>query len=236
MTLTIYIAIPLYPFGDCAIGHYFYAGARHSLKANTKGIIYSAVVGAGIANVAARVCLREARRPAPNLTASRNPAARSISLWRSRNPLSDRSRRKRLLARPGAHCCGHLSTWSDCLPACARFHQPFGREPIFGVRIRTRFAPSSGHTDLRTALAITIHLITLSIARAPSCASGTPPGNVKWLERETLKVLATPEMKEKLYQSGFQVRSQGADAAWARVTREIEMFKRIIDQAGIKKL
>ena len=64
----------------------------------------------------------------------------------------------------------------------------------------------------------------------------TPRENVKWLERETLKVLATPEMKEKLYMAGFQVRLQGADAAWARVTREIDMFKQIIDQAGIQKL
>ena len=37
-------------------------------------------------------------------------------------------------------------------------------------------------------------------------------------------------MKEKLYKAGFQVRLQGADAAWARVTREIDMFKQIIDQ------
>jgi hypothetical protein len=43
-------------------------------------------------------------------------------------------------------------------------------------------------------------------------------------------------MKEKLYQAGFLVRPKGADAAWARVTKEITMFKEIIDQAGIQKL
>jgi len=64
----------------------------------------------------------------------------------------------------------------------------------------------------------------------------TPAEDVKWLERETLKVMATPEMKDKLYNAGFLVRLQGADAAWARVTKEIDMFKQIIDQAGIKKL
>jgi tripartite-type tricarboxylate transporter receptor subunit TctC len=64
----------------------------------------------------------------------------------------------------------------------------------------------------------------------------TPPDAVKWLERETLKVLSTPEMKDKLYAAGFQVRPKGGDAAWARVTREIDMFKAIIDQAGIQKL
>ena len=64
----------------------------------------------------------------------------------------------------------------------------------------------------------------------------TPPEIVKWLEKETLKVLSTPEMKTKLYKAGFLVRPKGAAAAWARVTKEIGMFKAIIDQAGIKKL
>jgi len=48
--------------------------------------------------------------------------------------------------------------------------------------------------------------------------------------------LSTPDMKDKLFKSGFLVRPQGATAAWARVTKEIEVFKQIIDQAGVKKL
>jgi len=64
----------------------------------------------------------------------------------------------------------------------------------------------------------------------------TPPDRVKWLETETLKVLSTPEMKDKLYKAGFLVRPQGAAAAWARVTKEIVTFKQIIDQAGIPKM
>jgi tripartite-type tricarboxylate transporter receptor subunit TctC len=63
-----------------------------------------------------------------------------------------------------------------------------------------------------------------------------PPEIIKWLEAETLKVLGTPEMKEKLYKAGFQVRAKGADAAWARVSKEITMFRDIINQAGIQKL
>jgi hypothetical protein len=43
-------------------------------------------------------------------------------------------------------------------------------------------------------------------------------------------------MKDKLYKAGFLVRPEGADAAWARVTKEIGMFKQIIEQAGIKKM
>jgi len=64
----------------------------------------------------------------------------------------------------------------------------------------------------------------------------TPPEIVKWLEAETLKVLSTPAMKEKLFKAGFQVRPKGAADAWARVSKEITMFKEIIDQSGMKKL
>jgi tripartite-type tricarboxylate transporter receptor subunit TctC len=64
----------------------------------------------------------------------------------------------------------------------------------------------------------------------------TPPEIVKWLERETLKVLSTPEMKEKLFKAGFLVRPKGGDAAWARVMKEIDLYKSVIDQAGIPKL
>jgi tripartite-type tricarboxylate transporter receptor subunit TctC len=66
--------------------------------------------------------------------------------------------------------------------------------------------------------------------------SQTPAEAVNWLETETLKILGTPDMKEKLYQAGFQVRPRGAKDAWARVTKEIETFKTIIEQAGIKRL
>jgi tripartite-type tricarboxylate transporter receptor subunit TctC len=64
----------------------------------------------------------------------------------------------------------------------------------------------------------------------------TPPDVVAWVEKETLKVLSTPEMKEKLYKSGFTVRPKGAKDAWARVNKEIGQFKEIIDTAGIPKI
>jgi tripartite-type tricarboxylate transporter receptor subunit TctC len=64
----------------------------------------------------------------------------------------------------------------------------------------------------------------------------TPPVVVAWLEAEILKVLKMPEMKEKLYKAGFQVKPKGAKDAWARVTKEIDLFKGIIEQAGIEKL
>jgi tripartite-type tricarboxylate transporter receptor subunit TctC len=64
----------------------------------------------------------------------------------------------------------------------------------------------------------------------------TPKDRVKWLESETLKVLSKQDTKDKLYKAGFLVRPEGADAAWTRVTKEIDEFKKIIDQAGIEKL
>jgi hypothetical protein len=43
-------------------------------------------------------------------------------------------------------------------------------------------------------------------------------------------------MKERLYKAGFQVRPKGAKDAWARVTKEVKMFKDIIEQSGMKRL
>jgi tripartite-type tricarboxylate transporter receptor subunit TctC len=64
----------------------------------------------------------------------------------------------------------------------------------------------------------------------------TPSEDVKWLETETLKVLVSPDTSDKLVKAGFQVRAKGAAAAWTRVMKEIDMFKQIIDQAGVQKL
>jgi tripartite-type tricarboxylate transporter receptor subunit TctC len=64
----------------------------------------------------------------------------------------------------------------------------------------------------------------------------TPPENVKWLETETLKVLNSQAMKDKMFQNGFLVRAKNGQACWARLTKEMDTFKQIIDQAGIKRL
>ncbi|HZT26047.1 MAG TPA: tripartite tricarboxylate transporter substrate binding protein [Pseudolabrys sp.] len=64
----------------------------------------------------------------------------------------------------------------------------------------------------------------------------TPPECVRWLETETIKVMSTPQMKDKLYQNGFLVRPKGAAAAWTRMTKEMAQFKDIIETAKIKKL
>ena len=64
----------------------------------------------------------------------------------------------------------------------------------------------------------------------------TPQETIQWLETETLRILGTAEMKEKLFKAGFQVRAKGAKDAWERVSREVDTFREIINQAGIPKL
>lgn len=64
----------------------------------------------------------------------------------------------------------------------------------------------------------------------------TPPDIVNWLEAEILKVLKAAEMKEKMFKAGFQVKPRGAKDAWARVTKEIDIFKEVVDKSGMQKL
>ena len=47
-----------------------------------------------------------------------------------------------------------------------------------------------------------------------------PAEIVGWLEAQTLKVLGTSDMKDKLYKQGFLVRPKGAKEEWARVVKE----------------
>ena len=76
----------------------------------------------------------------------------------------------------------------------------------------------------------------LAVDMALLAPSKTPPEAIKWVETETLKILREPATKEKLFNAGFEVRPKGAAAAWERVTKEITMFKAILEHAGIPKL
>lgn len=64
----------------------------------------------------------------------------------------------------------------------------------------------------------------------------TPPEAVAWIEKATLAVLEKPDMKAKLLKAGFLVRPKGGKAAWARMMHEVDMFRDIINRAGIKKI
>jgi tripartite-type tricarboxylate transporter receptor subunit TctC len=64
----------------------------------------------------------------------------------------------------------------------------------------------------------------------------TPPDAVKWLEAETVKVMQTKDIQDKLHKAGFVIHGKGAEACWKRVTNEIALFKEIIETAKIEKL
>jgi len=64
----------------------------------------------------------------------------------------------------------------------------------------------------------------------------TPPEIVARLEKETLAILARPEMRERLVQGGFQVQAKDGKGHMARVVREVPMYRNIIAQAKIEKL
>ena len=64
----------------------------------------------------------------------------------------------------------------------------------------------------------------------------TPPEVVKWLEQETIKVLSAQKTKDRLYTAGFKAQPLGATAAWAHYSKDIAVYKAILDQTGIKKM
>jgi len=66
--------------------------------------------------------------------------------------------------------------------------------------------------------------------------AATPPEVVARLEKETRAVLARPEMSERLFKAGFQVRGTDGKTCMTRIAKEVVMFRDIINQAGIKKL
>ncbi|MFL6798662.1 MAG: Bug family tripartite tricarboxylate transporter substrate binding protein [Xanthobacteraceae bacterium] len=64
----------------------------------------------------------------------------------------------------------------------------------------------------------------------------TPPEIVARLEAVALDILRRPDMRAKLTEAGFQVTATTGKEHAARITREIPLFRQIIEQAGIKKL
>lgn len=64
--------------------------------------------------------------------------------------------------------------------------------------------------------------------------AATSPDVVRRLEKETLAVLARPEMREKLTRTGFDVQARTGRQHMERVAREIPMFRDVISKAGIK--
>jgi tripartite-type tricarboxylate transporter receptor subunit TctC len=63
----------------------------------------------------------------------------------------------------------------------------------------------------------------------------TPAEIVSLLEKESLAILARPEMRAKLIAAGFEVQAKDGKTHMARVAREVPMFRAIIKQAGIQQ-
>jgi hypothetical protein len=55
-------------------------------------------------------------------------------------------------------------------------------------------------------------------------------------EKVSFDILAKPEMKKKLVDAGFDVTAKDAKGHAARIAKEVPMFKKVIADAGIKKL
>lgn len=64
----------------------------------------------------------------------------------------------------------------------------------------------------------------------------TPPDIVAKLEKTALDILAKPDMKAKLTAAGFEVTAKNGKGHMERVTREVKLFKEVIEQAKIAKL
>jgi tripartite-type tricarboxylate transporter receptor subunit TctC len=63
-----------------------------------------------------------------------------------------------------------------------------------------------------------------------------PPEIVARLEKVCLDILAKEDFKKKLVVAGFDVTAKDGKGHAARIAKEIPMFKKIIEDAGIKKL
>jgi tripartite-type tricarboxylate transporter receptor subunit TctC len=64
----------------------------------------------------------------------------------------------------------------------------------------------------------------------------TPPEIVARLEKTSLEILAKPDMRAKLTAAGFEVTAKTGKGHMERVAKEVPMYKKIIEDAGIKKL
>lgn len=63
-----------------------------------------------------------------------------------------------------------------------------------------------------------------------------PTEIVARLEKVTLDILNKPDTKKKLVDAGFDVSAKTAKDHAARIAKEVPMYKKVIEDAGIKKL
>jgi len=64
--------------------------------------------------------------------------------------------------------------------------------------------------------------------------AGTPPAIVSRLERESIAILARPEVLETMRKGGYTVVGKGTEAARAHIAREVPMWREVIEKANVK--
>jgi tripartite-type tricarboxylate transporter receptor subunit TctC len=64
--------------------------------------------------------------------------------------------------------------------------------------------------------------------------AGTPAEIITLLNREIVKAIALPEMKERLATLGFEARASTSDDSAAQIKAEVAKWATVIRQAGLR--
>ena len=64
--------------------------------------------------------------------------------------------------------------------------------------------------------------------------AGLPPAILKRLNTEILAAIEAPEVKARLEAAGFEVEGKGPEAFAEELAASVEVFRRIVTQAGIR--
>jgi tripartite-type tricarboxylate transporter receptor subunit TctC len=87
--------------------------------------------------------------------------------------------------------------------------------------------PTMGEAGIPNAVVETSQMLL-----APA---GTPASVVKRLADETQVILQKPDIKEKMLKAGFMVKYEGPEELHSRMVRGVQMWKEIVERAGLGK-
>jgi tripartite-type tricarboxylate transporter receptor subunit TctC len=90
-----------------------------------------------------------------------------------------------------------------------------------------------GLSDVPTVIDAKLPDATSDVFQAIFAPAGTPKAITDRLERETMAILAKPEMQEKMIKAGFVITAKGSAGLKTRVDADVAKYKEVIDKAGI---
>jgi len=99
--------------------------------------------------------------------------------------------------------------------------------------LQTGEQPWPGLENVPTVGDAKVQDATSDVFQAFFAPAGTPQAIVDRLERETLRILAQPDMKEKMLKAGFIITAHGAAGLMKRVAADTARYKEVIDKAHI---